>query len=159
MFFALSAAAEITFDRGGRCGLKEELPGVAVPAAAPAKNISGPAKEWTIMVYVNAKNNLETYGLKDVNEMEMTGSSDKVNIVVEMGRMKGYNDSDGDWTGVRRYLVRRDTDAAAITSPVLSEFSADMGDYRHLIEFGRWAKAEYPAKKYMLVVWNPELLT
>ncbi|MCK5582742.1 MAG: hypothetical protein KAI33_03075, partial [Elusimicrobiales bacterium] len=27
-------------------------------------------KEWTIMVFVNAKNNLEKYGLKDVNEME-----------------------------------------------------------------------------------------
>jgi hypothetical protein len=30
----------------------------------------------------------------------------------------------------------------------------DMGDYKHLVEFATWAKTNYPAKRYMLVVWN-----
>ncbi len=28
-------------------------------------------KEWTVMVFINAKNNLESYGLGDVNEMRI----------------------------------------------------------------------------------------
>ena len=113
------------------------------------------SKEWTIMVYVNSKNNLEGYGLKDVNEMEMVGSSDKVNIVVELGRMDGFDSSEGDWKGSRRYLIKKDTDTRTITSPLVQDLGkVDMGDWKHLIDFGKWAKAEYPAKKYMLVVWN-----
>lgn len=120
---------------------------VTVPAAKQAK--------WTIMVYVNSKNNLEEFGLKDMNEMEMVGSTGKVNVVTEVGRIKGYTAADGDWTGSRRYLVKKDSDFSKITSPVLQTLpKADMGDYRHLIEFGNWAKENFPADNYMLIVWN-----
>ncbi len=112
-------------------------------------------KEWTIMVFINAKNNLEKYGLKDVNEMEMVGSNSKVNIVVELGRMSGFVSSQGDWKGGRRYFIQNDTDTNVITSPVIEEFGkVDMGDWKHLVDFGLWAKKNYPAKKYMLIVWN-----
>lgn len=111
--------------------------------------------EWTIMVFVNSKNNLERYGLKDVNEMEMVGSSDKVNIVVEMGRMSGFDSSEGDWIGTRRYLIKKDDNTNAVTSPVVQDLGkVDMGDWKQLVSFGKWAKATYPAKKYMLIVWN-----
>jgi len=30
----------------------------------------------------------------------------------------------------------------------------DMGDYNSVIDFGKWAKAAYPANHYMLVIWN-----
>ncbi len=112
-------------------------------------------KEWTIMIYINAKNDLEEYGMKDVNEMEMIGSCDKVNIVVELGRMDGFDSSEGDWTGSRRYLIQKDNSTSAITSPILADLGkVDMGDWKHLVDFGLWAKTKYPAKKYMLIVWN-----
>ncbi|MBI5744553.1 MAG: hypothetical protein HY952_08395 [Elusimicrobia bacterium] len=154
LFSVQAALAGVGFD-GGKFYLKEELSALGVSAPAAVAQRARPEKEWTIMVYVNAKNNLEKFGLKDMNEMELVGSGDRHNVVVELGRMAGYDDSDGDWTGARRYLVRRDGDPAAITSPVVRELpGADMGDYKHLVEFGRWAKAAYPAKKYMLIVWN-----
>ena len=107
------------------------------------------------MVYVNGKNDLEAAALADLNEMETAGSSDKVNVVAELGRIRGYDSSDGDWTGARRYLVKKDADPKKITSPVLAALpGADMGDWRHLADFGRWAKANYPAKRYLLIVWN-----
>ncbi len=112
-------------------------------------------KEATIMVFINGKNNLERFGLKDMNEMELVGSSDKVNVVVQIGRMAGFDEGEGDWQTTRRYLVRKDTDTANVTSPVIEDLgSVDMGDYRQLAAFGKWAKENYPAKKYMLVVWN-----
>jgi len=131
----------------------EGLP--SAEAVESSRRPAAPSKEWTIMVFVNGKNNLEQYALKDVNEMETVGSGEKVNIVVELGRMKGYSAEDGDWTGARRYLVQKDTDSQKITSPILQSIpNANMGSWTHLAEFAAWAKTNYPARKYMLIVWN-----
>ena len=162
MLIAVSAlvSAEINFDTPNKTSLKQEISKLelSVPAAAPAEEggVSEQAqKEWTVMVYVNSKNNLEQYGLLDVNEMEMVGSTDKVNVVAELGRINGYDSSDGNWIGSRRYLVKKDANMNKIVSPVLKDLGkVDMGDYKHLIEFVNWAKAAYPAKKFMLIVWN-----
>jgi hypothetical protein len=114
-----------------------------------------PVKDWTVMVYMNGKNNLEPFGLKDLNEMESAGSTDRVNVVAQLGRIAGYSSEDGDWKTVRRYLVKKDSQPAKVTSPVLQEFQRlDMGDYRSLAEFGSWVKENYPARHYMLIVWN-----
>ena len=161
MLFAAGtvSAAEMDFANGGFNMKKAiENSGMKVPAAAAAESLdrarSGQA-EWTIMVFVNGKNNLEKFALRDVNEMEMIGSTDKVNIVVELGRMAGFDSSDGDWKGVRRYLIKKDNDTSKITSPVVQDLGKkDMGDYKSAIDFGKWAKANYPAKKYMFIFWN-----
>lgn len=155
LFVAVSSYAEnVTFDNKG--DIKTMIKAISeteVPAAEQINKVS--PKEWTVMVFVNAKNNLETYGLKDVNEMEKIGSSDKVNIVAELGRIKGYSTEDGDWVGSRRYLVTKDADTSKINSPVVMEIAkSDMGDWNYLVNFVKWAKENYPAKKYLLVVWN-----
>ncbi|MCX5785062.1 MAG: clostripain-related cysteine peptidase [Elusimicrobia bacterium] len=153
-------SAEINFDTPKKTTLQQEIADLelSVPVAAPVdvKAHSGKVdKEWTIMVFINAKNNLEKYGLMDMNEMEMIGSTDKVNVVTELGRMSGYDSSDGNWVGSRRYLVVKDANMSKIASPVVQDLGkVDMGDYKHLIDFATWAKKNYPAKRYMLVVWN-----
>lgn len=147
--------AEINFDKGKSFSLKDEMAKNEISSAISQDKKTKLSKEWTIMVYVNAKNDLEKFGMKDINEMEMIGSSDRINIVVELGRMDGFDASEGDWTGAKRYLIRKDNNTNAITSPVLFETDkVDMGDWKHLVDFGKWAKAKYPAKKYMLIVWN-----
>jgi len=124
-----------------------------LPVSSVSEKVKG--AEWTIMVFVNAKNNLEQYGLKDLNEMEMVGSTEKIQVVVELGRIKGYDSSDGDWTGSKRYLVAKDNNTSKISSPVVQTIKkTDMGDYKHLVDFAKWAKTNYPAKRYMLIVWN-----
>lgn len=160
---AVMASAGINFDSPSGAGFRQNTDNsiLSLPEAVPAE-VEGPAdlsggvpKEWTLMVFINAKNNLERFGMLDVNEMEMIGTTEKVNVVAELGRMDGYDASEGDWKGARRYLIRKDSEPEKITSPVLEDLEkADMGDYRHLIDFARWAKAAYPAKKYMLIVWN-----
>ncbi len=128
---------------------------IEVPEMETLNKKTKGSAEWTIMIFVNSKNNLERYGLKDVNEMEMIGSSDKVNVVVEMGRMSGYDSSEGDWKGTRRYLIQKDDNINSVTSPVVEDLGkTDMGDWRELAKFAKWAKEKYPAKKYMLTVWN-----
>jgi len=158
LFAASLVKAQVNFDNGKASNISEEIKNVEnipVPEISDKSFLNKDQKEWTVMVFLNAKNDLERFGIKDMNEMEMVGSSDQVNIVVEMGRIKGYDSSNGDWTGVKRFLIKKDTDTNIINSPVIQEMGErDMGDYKNLADFVKWAKKTYPAKKYMLIVWN-----
>jgi len=172
LFASIAMAEEIKIDFDGKKGasnLSEQFADVAVPEVATpekgaiwdwffgAKPPAAPKvqAEWTIMVFSSAKNDLEPYLLKDLNEMELIGSNAKVNIVAEVGRIDGYDSSDGDWKGVRRYLITKDTDQTKMGSKMLQDLGMiDMGDYKNLAAFGKWAKQAYPAKRYMLIVSN-----
>lgn len=155
--FSVAKATNVDFDGKGTQKInfsqavsEQEIPVPDVNKAKPKTD-----KEWTIMVFINGKNNLEPYAIKDINEMEMVGSSDKVNIVVEVGRIKGYDSSNGDWKTTRRYYITKDNDTKTINSQMIADLGkVDMGDYKSVIDFVKWAKATYPAKKYMLIIWN-----
>ena len=151
---ARSAVAEqVRFDQG--VDVKAIVQSLQAKVAQETAVEKAGMANWTVMVYINAKNNLEKFGLLDVNEMEKVGSTDKVKIAVELGRIKGYDSSDGNWLGQRRYIVAKDADMAKIASPILQDIpKADMGDYKHLVDFVAWAKKAAPAQKYMLIVWN-----
>jgi clostripain len=122
--------------------------------------------EWTVMVYLDADNNLEGAGIDDINEMEMVGSTSNVNIVVQIDRIpysvldsnnQGYADdiSNGDWTDTRRYYITQDYDPYIINSQLVSNLGElNMGTSSTLINFAKWAVSNYPAKKYLLVIWN-----
>jgi hypothetical protein len=122
--------------------------------------------EWTVMVYLDADNNLESAGIDDINEMEMVGSTSEVNIVVQVDRVpysvlassnQGYADdtSNGNWTTTRRYYVTQDFDPVLINSPLKIDLGElNMGDSQTLVDFAHWAVINYPAKKYLLVIWN-----
>jgi hypothetical protein len=152
------AYAEINFDAANNTTLQNEVAGldldIPVPAPAADRSVAGKSgKEWTILVYINGKNNLAPFALKDMNEMEQVGSTAKINVVTETGLVTGYGDT--PWTGTRRFLIKKDTDTETVTSPVAQDMGkVDMGDYKSVIDFVKWAKSNYPARKYMLVIWN-----
>ena len=135
------------------------LTGCFVP---PIPNIP----EWTVMIYLDSDNNLESAGINDINEMEMVGSSSDVKIVVQVDRIpysvlaannQGYADdtSNGDWTTTRRYYITQDSDPYQINSDLKSDLGElNMGDPQTLVDFASWAITNYPAKKYLLVIWN-----
>ena len=122
--------------------------------------------KWTVMVYLAAGNDLETVGIQDINEMEMVGSTKEVNIVVQIDRIPfkvlnqiglGMFDdsSNNDWTGTRRYYITQDMDPEIINSKLIMDLGEkNMGDPETLKDFAQWAIQEYPAERYMLVLWN-----
>ena len=112
--------------------------------------------EWTVMVYLAADNDLESVGINDINEMEMVGSSSNVKIVVQADRIPGYDISNSDWTNTRRYYITQDSDPMQINSQLIGSDLGElnMGDPETLIDFASWATTSYPAKKYLLVIWN-----
>ncbi|OGR40874.1 MAG: hypothetical protein A2X35_02770 [Elusimicrobia bacterium GWA2_61_42] len=152
LLLAAPAAAGPALD-----GLAGQAPSAPEALPSPARP-SGPMKEWTVMVYMNGKSNIEPFALADLNRFESIGSTEKINIVAELGRSKGLeNDTtaDGDWAGVRRYFVTKDADAEHIKSPLLADLgSPDMGDWKEAASFVKWAKAAYPAKKYLFIIWD-----
>jgi hypothetical protein len=101
---------------------------------------------WTFMVYLNADNNLDPFGLQDVNEMEAIGSSANMNIIVEIDRAN---------EGAKRYFITKDSNTNAITSKVLADMGEiDMGSYKELVSFVQFCKTNYPANNYCLDIWN-----
>ncbi|MBU1261388.1 T9SS type A sorting domain-containing protein [bacterium] len=109
-------------------------------------------KEWTFAVYLDGDNDLEDAAIDDFFEMAKTGSSDKINIVVQFDRVDGYNESYGDWTGTTRFCITKNMTPIAENGTDIGE--ANMGATQTLIEFVDWAKTNYPAKRYALVLWN-----
>ncbi len=102
--------------------------------AAPAM------KEWTIAVFLNADNNLDSFGVEDQQEMAKIGSNNWLNIVTLIDRERGpacYN-----------YIEK-----GKITK-VKDMGELDMGDYKLFIEFAKYIVANYPAKRYVFTFWN-----
>lgn len=136
-------------------GANDENNAGGAKAASGGENAGG-LKEWTFLVYMNADNDLESAGIKDINEMERVGSGRGVNIVVQCDRSPEYDESNGNWVGARRFFIKKDDDFAKIGSPELANLgdSVDMGDPAALADFIKWGVKNYPAKRYALVIWN-----
>jgi hypothetical protein len=110
--------------------------------------------EWTVLVFLNAKNNLEPFAFPNFAQMASIGSTKEVNLVVEMGRpQQHYSMLHGGWTKTLRFHVKKGdepTEAAA-----LEDLGAtNMGDPKSLAAFVKWGREKYPAKHTMLVIWN-----
>lgn len=110
--------------------------------------------DWTLMVYLDADNNLYSMGLDDVNEMEWCQDSSDVDIIVLFD-----GNSEGDSV---IYEIAHDDDMNNITSPQVDDGGAvipdngecDMGDWNTLYNFVDWVIDEYPADKYLLSIWD-----
>lgn len=141
-------------------------PGGGAPAPAPAsaraildqlQDLGTPQApvEWTIVVYLDGDNNLEGPGLIDLNEMEAGLPGSGVEVIVLADRAKGFDSSDGDWTGARVYRIRPDGDMNAIRSPVLADLGEiNMGDGAVLAAFLSGALKAFPARHHALVMWD-----
>jgi clostripain len=127
------------------------LPVPFMPAAGPPAR----QKEWTILVYEDADNNLESAGVHDVNEMETVGSTDEMNIIVQFDRCAGFDTTNGNWEGAKRYYITKDSDPNLISSKELADLGeVNMGDPETFINFTTWAVDHYPAKRYLVVFWD-----
>jgi len=132
-----------------------EVPNSSAPIAT--RNELRQHSAWTILVYMDADNDLEGSAIANLNQMEMIGSTHDVHILVQIDRAPGYDSSNGDWTDVRRFLVTRDANPTLIRSlrlddPPLGEL--DMGDWRTLKDFVEWGMNESPSDNYCLVIWD-----
>jgi hypothetical protein len=114
-----------------------------------------PKREWTVVVYMAADNDLEKYAIADLLEMEAAIPEEGVEVIVLVDRAKGEAVTRPDWTDSRVYRIRRDGNPKTIVSPVLLEpGELDMGDPAVLSEFVGSALNAFPARHNMLVMWD-----
>ncbi|BEP17321.1 hypothetical protein PYJP_06730 [Pyrofollis japonicus] len=121
--------------------------------------------KWTILVYIDADNNLEPNAFLDVEELEKIGSTQDIKVVFILDRSpKNYEaqaaayipgiEAYGDWSGTRIYLAARHP-GPGIGSKLLKDLGeVDMGDPSTLRAFVEYAVEMFPAEHYMLVLWN-----
>ncbi|MBA7702737.1 hypothetical protein ES703_111507 [subsurface metagenome] len=110
-------------------------------------------KTWTFMVYLDGDNNLESAGIDDFLEMAKVGSDEYINIVVQFDRRSHYYSGYGDWKSTKRFYVTRSM------TPTSDNAVEDLGELNHgdpqtLVDFVNWAKSNYPANNYALILWN-----
>ena len=111
-----------------------------------------PSAEWTIMVFLNADNNLERFSLLDFREMAKIGSTDQVNVIVQFDR-NGVYAPDPPWSQCLRFRVAKNMEP--LPQNALQDLGeVNMGDGQVLADFVQWATQAYPAKRYMLDIWD-----
>jgi len=95
--------------------------------------------------------NLEKAAISDFIEMANIGSNEDINIVVQLDRIPGEDNSYSDWTDCRRFLVTEGL-TPADGNEMMSIGEVNMGDPATLVSFVEWAASSYPAEKYALII-------
>lgn len=110
--------------------------------------------KWTILVYINAANDLAPFSNLNVNQMEKVAGNPDVRFILQ------WKQSTQVWptstfNGTRRYLVKPDT-SNQIASELIQDMGTDvdMGVPSTLLDFINWGKTFYPADRYCLIIWN-----
>lgn len=109
--------------------------------------------KYTVLVYMVASD-LESQGYAatdDLNEMMQIGSSDSVNVVVESGGSNAVPDDyrQIDFTTVKRLYIEKED-----ISKISDLGQLNMGNSETLSDFLTWGIKNYPAEKYLLVMWD-----
>ncbi|MBP2656491.1 MAG: peptidase clostripain [Firmicutes bacterium] len=130
----------------------------------PNRNIPPPTtpasltrKHWTVLIYANGNNDLEPEMCQAMEAVSKVGSSDEVNIVMQIARAKldlvkiirrHYPSTvQQSWSGVRRYYFAEDTPI------MINKFkNVNMADPQQLYAFLSWGIRCYPAEKYMVIL-------
>jgi len=128
----------------------------------------GGTREWTVMVYMAADNSLAVQGILDLDEMEDAGISDKVQVVAQAEFSPSVLDQQQCTAAcfnrpnfnTFRYAITQAGGSAkngpdrGTVSEIAGGSNVDMTNPNTLKDFISWAKTNYPANHYLLVLWN-----
>ena len=128
------------------------------------ENTEQPAKQITLLVYMAADNDLETEAIRNLKEMERA-DFENMNVLVLFDRSEEYDETNDNWTDTRLFEIKHDsTNSANIVSTRLdcaplglsrdSQTELDMGNQYVLKTFIEFAKENYIADYYALIMWG-----
>jgi hypothetical protein len=121
--------------------------------------------KWTYLVYMAGDNNLAPAALMDLQEMETVGSTSAVNVVVQAKLNPaqlinaGLDATLANNIGNSVYRAKIVKNNSPANTLLASNFQAvagvsNMADKATLTGFITWAKQNYPADNYALVLWS-----
>ena len=101
-------------------------------------------KPWNFMVYMSNNNNLHRYGILNLKQMMQVGSTNSMNLLLQMDELGESN--------ISRYHIQQDkANLIQVQNGTPTSFS---GTPENLYQFGSWVVNSYPAQKNCLVLWN-----
>jgi hypothetical protein len=144
---------------GGGADQKSDPTGPPSPPPPPVDD----SREWTVLVYMAADNNLAVSGIFDLDEMEAAAHNPKVQVVVqaEYNRealaqqqcdFRCFNRP--NWNTFRYAVQRGGSESTGPNGDAIDIGNRNMVDPAQLREFIQWGKQTYPAKHYAVVLWN-----
>jgi clostripain len=149
-------------DKGSTVEYEAVIPLITPPSVPPEEPI--PGETWTVLCYMDADNNLESYLMNDVLEMASGLRESNINIIVLIDRIPGYTSVSGvfytDFADARLFRIipgaaiplSGGTVFPAITTTTGEELN--MGDANTLKKFIQFGKQYYPADHYALIMSN-----
>src|SRR5579871_1096846 len=102
-------------------------------------------KEWTVIVYMSADNDLRSFAARNIKQMAVIGSNDLINILVQLDiRITGNKKI------TRRYYIEKNK-ILHVNSHDPHSQKMDSGDPETLISCCTWAIKHYPAQNIGLI--------
>lgn len=101
-------------------------------------------KDWNLIVYMAANNNLHRFALHNFRQMLRIGSTEHINILLQIDE---FGESE-----VTRFYIEQNN--ATIYETVSNTIEAISGTPESLYGFLRWAITTFPAKHNAVVLWN-----
>jgi hypothetical protein len=113
--------------------------------------------KWTVMIYMNGDNNLDPFAILDFEEMAKVKYDSRVNVVLQLDRRKvpeTIKETDATRSETRRFLMKQNLKPTRTDSIQSFSEESNMGDPETLASFVNWARKDFPAERYMLVIWS-----
>lgn len=102
----------------------------------------------TVLMYI-CGTDLQNCAVEDIYEMCAVETPDSVNVVIQAGGAKEWDDVDMKPDAINRFCVEYEYFIDLHYLP-----DANMGEADTLADFLTWGMEEYPADRYVLVMWN-----
>lgn len=136
-------------DQQGNATIRARLTALGISGTASVSVSAVPPAKWTILVFLNAANDLYRYSELNVGQMERAAGNPGVQVVVQWKQSRSLY-ADVSFDGTRRYVLRPSG------RELIQDLGTgvDMGSPQTLRAFVDWAIARYPAQRYGIVVWN-----
>ncbi len=136
------------------CAVAIALVGCSSDGGGGGSDSGGGKTTWTIVAYMAGNNNLDysqnynSFVIEDVQQMEVVGSTDEVNIVAVVSSLKNGGDAN-----VYHVEYHPEEVGDNISSTLLEAWGQkDMSDPTTLKNFLELALSRYPADRYMLII-------
>jgi len=119
-----------------------------------AGNVASNQGKWTVLVYMNAANDLDEYSTLNILQMQQVATNPAVRFVVQWKQSTSLSPT-ASFNGTRRYLIKPSLGGAVVSQLVQDMGTGiDMGIPQTLNNFISWGKAHYPADHTVVVLWD-----
>lgn len=106
-----------------------------------------PKKPLTLIIYIAADNDLHPYAWKNIKQMEMIGSNENINVIVQLN-------TPGYLNPTKRYVIKNGKRLLVPADGEVPTQKLNSGSPYTLIDCATWAMKYYPADNLAINLWD-----